>query len=1024
MILAVLVGSLMSFESFAAQDEEFGQIQGGQRLTLDVPEPAAQHALLLDENGVDLVIDRPDLGAGSVANLPGRRWGRQVQVAWDLPPGTTSLVVRPQLPNAPAGTYRYRWLRVDPAERESLQWLSRAAESAPRRDRESTAATLAYLQQALAGANATLPADAAQLWYRVGQLHGRLNDSSAEQAAYRTSITLLGGRSSADQGLGHVLAALSMSLMRDGHLPEAARVNAAAAAAANRAGDLYQKALISNNGCVVVRASADMKAAAACFTEALKAYQAAGLVEHQSAVLTNLSAAYIILGDGHAALQALQQAIGLRDGLAGDDHDIAHAAALTHLAQVQARLGRFDEALQSGHMALALARRLDNDFWELQAVTVLALTHLDLGQGERAKHLLDSAVAGAANDRVNPRTLRLALYAVAIEPDTRSKVARLRELQNRAVSAGDDLILASAQLHWAIAAASFEPLNARLEALRGAVVLAERHGLVEIQILALATVAELSDKLAAERMLAAAEAKAIEANLPLALHTVYYAQARLASKRGDYAAGRLLVSLADRLEDELSLRMSARQRHEFQAAHRPRQQFALGLGADMASTERADWALQRLLRSRAQLWRKKARQQLAGEQVEYRQALERLSFMASLADSNDRHELDLESAVARVESLERSASLLRKPLRLSDIQGRLSPNDRLVLLAVGDPVSIAAVVSRSSLDVFNLTDAQTLTTTANSVRVGLSRQDPLGQKALARRMERLALMLAPAFQAASDGDRIYLLSDPLLDSLPVEVLAGADPLGHRFGRSYLRWAITAETGWFPPARMHTAGAQGLVLLYDSAARLGNRSTGLAALPNASLEVASIANMVASPDTLKLAGAQAAAWLTRPVSRHVGVLHIAAHAVNDSLSSANSALALAGDDAVGRVSLGALGLNALVADLTVLSGCSTGVGAHGDFQQGFAEAFIGAGSSHVMATLWPVDDEASAQFMSEFYRRLWAHDGVSPGTALAQTKEFFASSKRWRDPYWWAGYQLWSGGFGSNEIQLRAISASR
>ncbi len=69
-------------------------------------------------------------------------------------------------------------------------------------------------------------------------------------------------------------------------------------------------------------------------------------------------------------------------------------------------------------------------------------------------------------------------------------------------------------------------------------------------------------------------------------------------------------------------------------------------------------------------------------------------------------------------------------------------------------------------------------------------------------------------------------------------------------------------------------------------------------------------------------------------------------------------------------------------LTVLSACETGLGAYTQAEgvQGLVRAFHVAGCPNVVASLWKVNDEATAALMARFYRELW-EEGKSPAEAL-------------------------------------------
>lgn len=74
----------------------------------------------------------------------------------------------------------------------------------------------------------------------------------------------------------------------------------------------------------------------------------------------------------------------------------------------------------------------------------------------------------------------------------------------------------------------------------------------------------------------------------------------------------------------------------------------------------------------------------------------------------------------------------------------------------------------------------------------------------------------------------------------------------------------------------------------------------------------------------------------------------------------------------------------------------------DFPLGPATAFLRAGTRSVVASLWKVDDQATAEMMRHFYRALT--DGrTGPAAALAAAQRKMIESGTWSDPYFWAGF---------------------
>ncbi len=97
---------------------------------------------------------------------------------------------------------------------------------------------------------------------------------------------------------------------------------------------------------------------------------------------------------------------------------------------------------------------------------------------------------------------------------------------------------------------------------------------------------------------------------------------------------------------------------------------------------------------------------------------------------------------------------------------------------------------------------------------------------------------------------------------------------------------------------------------------------------------------------------------------------------------------------------------LSADLVVLSACRTGLGpdVKGEGIVGLTTGFMYAGAKTVVSSLWKVDDTATAEFMSYFYRGL-LRDQLSPAEALRTAKLEMQKQERWRAPFYWAGFVL-------------------
>lgn len=140
------------------------------------------------------------------------------------------------------------------------------------------------------------------------------------------------------------------------------------------------------------------------------------------------------------------------------------------------------------------------------------------------------------------------------------------------------------------------------------------------------------------------------------------------------------------------------------------------------------------------------------------------------------------------------------------------------------------------------------------------------------------------------------------------------------------------------------------------------------------------------------------------------VHFATHALRDDREPAMSGIVLSLVDRNGRARDGFVRLHdvynmRLNSDLVVLSACETAVGrqAQGEGLLSLARGFYAAGAARVLATLWKVDDEATAAMMERFYKALLA--GSSPAGALRQAQGAIRRERRWAHPYYWSGFVL-------------------
>ncbi len=142
-----------------------------------------------------------------------------------------------------------------------------------------------------------------------------------------------------------------------------------------------------------------------------------------------------------------------------------------------------------------------------------------------------------------------------------------------------------------------------------------------------------------------------------------------------------------------------------------------------------------------------------------------------------------------------------------------------------------------------------------------------------------------------------------------------------------------------------------------------------------------------------------------------VLHFATHALVNTSRPQLSGIVLSLYNEKGKERDGFLRLNQIYNlrlrnDLVVLSACSTALGkdVKGEGMIGLTRGFMYAGVPRVIASLWKVDDEATAELMKIFYRNL-LQKRMTASQALRAAQSEMQTQTRWRSPYYWGAFVL-------------------
>jgi len=266
----------------------------------------------------------------------------------------------------------------------------------------------------------------------------------------------------------------------------------------------------------------------------------------------------------------------------------------------------------------------------------------------------------------------------------------------------------------------------------------------------------------------------------------------------------------------------------------------------------------------------------------------------------------------------------------------------------------------------------------------------------------LAIQRAQFAGRAPASKSVAVLADPVFDKMDPRVIA----------------LTSARNGRMRNWRSSPAVANEKLLAKSFSTSRALRDSGLVVngrIPRllfSAAEADAVYAASSGTDSLKAIGFKAnRSILTGSELSQYKVIHIASHGVLNSKHPELSGIVLSMVDENGKPIDGFLQLHEiynlrLPAELVVLSACETAIGKEirGEGLIALTRGFMYAGAARVVATLWKVDDAATATLMAQFYKEMFTN-GKTPAAALQAAQIYVSQQKRWQEPYYWAGFML-------------------
>jgi len=240
---------------------------------------------------------------------------------------------------------------------------------------------------------------------------------------------------------------------------------------------------------------------------------------------------------------------------------------------------------------------------------------------------------------------------------------------------------------------------------------------------------------------------------------------------------------------------------------------------------------------------------------------------------------------------------------------------------------------------------------------------------------------------------------------PKAIAVLADPV---FEADDLR-VLAAQGKLKSPPQQQVASARSTQTFADQGLTRG--AINLSGLPSTRREAEAIRRVAPADGMFALGFDANRAKVISPDLRQYRIVHFATHGILDSQNPELSAIVLSLVDQQGQPQDGFLRLHDiynlnLPVELVVLSACDSALGREikGEGLVGLTRGFMYAGAARVAASLWKVDDEATAELMAQFYGRM-LNDRMSPTAALREAQVAIWRQPRWSAPYYWAAFVM-------------------
>ena len=409
---------------------------------------------------------------------------------------------------------------------------------------------------------------------------------------------------------------------------------------------------------------------------------------------------------------------------------------------------------------------------------------------------------------------------------------------------------------------------------------------------------------------------------------------------------------------------------------------------------------------------------------------DRQKINADLTDVRSRYE----TLQARINTNAKFTNLLWPEPDYNKIKDQLiDSNTTLLEYSLGDTNSFAWIVTQNGLTSRRLEDKRIIETAVDQLLTLLRKPliDSDDEVRLQTAVNEVSRLVLEPFSDQLHTSRLIVIADGGLQRVPFQVLkafpSANEPLVAQF--EIVDAPSASALASVRQERMHRQSGAKMVVGFgdaifaedpskpipaDTKATQADATRNLGTLPtlfNAKRELRAIEDLTGNDAAFYTKYAATRDNFLNVNFSQFRIVHVVTHGILNDVEPQLSGLYLTRVDSNNHPLAGFVGLTDIYkmntsVDLVVLSACQTALGKElrGEGLIGLTRGFMYAGAASVVATLWQVDDAASAELMKYFYTYL-LRDGMTPPAALRAAQNKIRSQPKWRSPYYWAGFTI-------------------